>query len=172
VIGVYCIESDWYFITRPVTTPTEDSIMPITLTVPEGLLSAEAEAQVFADLTRSLLGVAQLSGNPFMTPNVVGSLQVLPKQHVFAGGKAAPAAFVELKLPEIALATAQEKQAFIEAATDAVERAAEGRLRREHIWTNIIYVEEGSWGVAGLAYGNAELIGAIQNAAAQPMATS
>ncbi|GLQ96192.1 hypothetical protein [Dyella mobilis] len=142
--------------------------MPITLTVPEGLLSAKAEAEVFAELTRSLLGIAQLSGNPFMTPNVVGSLQVLPKNHVFAGGKPAPAAFVELKLPEIALARPEDKQAFIEAATAAVERAAEGRLQRDHIWTNIVYVEEGSWGAAGLAYDNARLIGAIQAAAASP----
>jgi phenylpyruvate tautomerase PptA (4-oxalocrotonate tautomerase family) len=142
--------------------------MPITLTVPEGLLSAEAEAEVFAELTRSLLGVAQLSGNPFMTPNVVGSLNVLPKSHVFAGGRPAPAAFVELKLPEIALATPEEKLAFIEAATSAVERAAEGRLRRDHIWINVVYVEEGSWGAAGVAYDNAALVSAIQKAAGQP----
>jgi phenylpyruvate tautomerase PptA (4-oxalocrotonate tautomerase family) len=142
--------------------------MPITLTVPEGLLSAKAEAEVFAELTRSLLGVAKLSGNPFMTPNVVGTLQVLPKNHIFAAGHPAPAAFIELKLPGIALATPEDKQAFIEAATTAVERAAEGRLRRDHIWTNIVYVEEGSWGAAGLAYDNAKLIGAIQAAAVQP----
>jgi phenylpyruvate tautomerase PptA (4-oxalocrotonate tautomerase family) len=142
--------------------------MPITLTVPEGLLSAEAEADVFAELTRALLGVAQLSGNAFMTPNVVGSLNVLPRQHIFAGGRSAPAAFVELKLPGIALATAEAKQAFIEAATTAVERAAEGRLLREHIWTNIVYAAEGSWGIGGLAYDHAELAGAIQNAAERP----
>jgi phenylpyruvate tautomerase PptA (4-oxalocrotonate tautomerase family) len=140
--------------------------MPITLTVPEGLLSAEAEIRVFNALTRALLDVAELSGNPFMTPNVVGSLNVLPKQHIFAGGQPQPAAFVELKLPEIALATPEAKQAFIEAATDAVEQAAEGRLERDHIWTNIVYAAEGSWGIAGRAYDHGELIAAIQGAAA------
>jgi phenylpyruvate tautomerase PptA (4-oxalocrotonate tautomerase family) len=139
--------------------------MPITLTVPEGLLSAEAEANVFAELTRALLGVAQLTGNAFMTPNVVGSLNVLPKSHVFAGGQSAPAAFVELKLPGIALATPDAKQAFIEAATTAVERAAEGRLQRDHIWTNIVYAAEGSWGIGGMAYDHAQLVGAIEHAA-------
>lgn len=145
--------------------------MPITLTVPEGLLSVAAEAEVFAALTRAPLDVSRLRGNPFMTPNVVGSLNVLPKSHVFAGGQPAPAAFVELKLPEIALATPEEKLAFIEAATTAVEAAAEGRLRRDHIWVNVVYVEEGSWGAAGVAYDNAALAGAIQKAAGQPIAT-
>jgi len=83
--------------------------MPITLTVPEGLLSPEAETEVFAGLADALLKAAQLSGNPFMTPNVVGTVNVLPKRHVFAGGAAAPAAFVELKLPGIALASQQAK---------------------------------------------------------------
>jgi phenylpyruvate tautomerase PptA (4-oxalocrotonate tautomerase family) len=139
--------------------------MPITLTVPEGLLSADAEAGVFAELTRSLLEVAGLSGNLFMTPNVIGSVNVLPKSRIFAGGLPAPAAFVELKLPPVALATPEQKQAFIEAATTAVERAAGGRLRREHIWTNIVYADEGSWGIGGQVYDNAALIGAIQQAA-------
>ena len=74
--------------------------------------------------------------------------------------------FIELKLPEIALATAEAKRAFVEKATDIVERAAQGRLKREHIWLNIVYVPEGAWGVAGRSYGNADLVDAIQGAAA------
>jgi PhnB protein len=45
------------------------------------------------------------------------------------GGR--PRAFVELKLPGIALAPPEAKQDFI-------DRAAEGRIRREHIWTDIV----------------------------------
>jgi phenylpyruvate tautomerase PptA (4-oxalocrotonate tautomerase family) len=146
--------------------------MPITLTVPEGLLSAEAETKVFAELTRALLEVNQLTGNRFMTPNVVGSLNVLPKRHVFAGGQPEPAAFIELKLPEIALATPETKQAFIDAATTAMEQAAEGRLRRDHIWANITYAAEGSWGIGGRAYNSEALIDAIQSAAEPALATT
>ena len=139
--------------------------MPITLTVPEGLLSKEAQAQVFAGLTDALLKVSGLTGNAFMTPNVVGTINVLPREQVFSGGKPAAAAFVELKLPQIALASAEAKQAFIEAATAIVERAAEGRLQRGQIWTNIVYAADDSWGIAGRAYSNEKLIGAIQDAA-------
>jgi len=139
--------------------------MPITLTVSEGLLSREAQAQAFADLTQALLQVAGLTGNAFMSPNVVGTITVLPKEQVFSGGEPASAAFVELKLPEIALATPQAKQAFIEAATDVVEHACEGRLPRERIWTNIVYAAEGSWGIGGRAYAHTDLMEAIQTAA-------
>ncbi|MGY5806792.1 tautomerase family protein [Rhizobium sp. LEGMi198b] len=140
--------------------------MPITLTILEGLLSSEAEAQTFAELTDVLLKVSQLSGNAFMTPNVVGTINVLPQGRVFSGGKAAAAAFIELKLPEIALATDEAKRAFIEAATTIVERASNGRISREHIWTNIVYAAEGSWGIGGQVYDNTQLVSAIQRAAA------
>ncbi|AGB71705.1 MULTISPECIES: tautomerase family protein [Rhizobium] len=140
--------------------------MPITLTVSEGLLSSEAQAQAFAGLTDAVLDVAGLTGNEFMTANVIGSINVLPAAHVLAAGKPVAAAFIELKLPEIALATAEAKRAFIARATDIVERAAEGRVKREHIWSNIVYAPEGAWGIAGQSYNNADLVNAIASAGA------
>ncbi|MFK0163458.1 4-oxalocrotonate tautomerase family protein [Rhizobium sp. NPDC090279] len=139
--------------------------MPITLTIPEGLLSSEAQAQAFARLTDAVLDVAGLTGNEFMTANVIGSINVLPAGHVLAAGRPVAAAFIELKLPEIALATAEAKRAFIARATDVVEQAAEGRIKREHIWSNIVYAPEGGWGIAGQSYSNADLVNAIANAA-------
>lgn len=139
--------------------------MPITLTVSEGVLSTEAEAQTFAALTQALLSIAQLEGNAFMTPNVIGTLNVIPAARVFSAGKPVAAAFVELTLPQIALATPEAKQAFTEKATAILEQAAAGRLARDRIWTNIVYAADGSWGIAGRAHSNADLIEAIQEAA-------
>lgn len=146
--------------------------MPITLTVPEGLLPPETETEMFAGLTRALLRVTQLEGNAFMTANVVGTLNKLPPDRIFAGGKPTPAVFIELKLPGIALATAEAKQAFIEAATEVVEHAANGRVRRDHIWTNIVYAADEAWGIGGRAYSNAQLVGAIREAASTRQAAS
>ena len=140
--------------------------MPITLTVPEGLLSPEEQARAFAGLTDALLEVAGLAENAFMTANVIGSVNVLPKEHVLAAGKPIAAAFIELKLPPIALTTPETKKAFIEKATDVVEKAAGGRLKREHIWSNIVYAPEGAWGIAGQSYSNADLVDAITGAVA------
>ena len=141
--------------------------MPITLTLPEGILSPAAQAEAFAGLTDALLEVSELSGNAFMTANVVGSIHTLPAGQVLAGGKPVNAAFVELKLPEIALATPEAKRAFIERATDVVEKAAGGKIRREHIWSNIVYAPEGAWGIAGRSYANADLGESIARSAAQ-----
>ncbi|MCF8480124.1 MAG: hypothetical protein K9H25_06815 [Rhodospirillum sp.] len=140
--------------------------MPITLTLPEGLLTSQEQADAFAGLTDAILEVSGLIGNGFMTANIVGSIHVLPKEHVLSGGKPVAAAFVELKLPEIALATPEAKKAFIEKATDIVEKAGGGRLKREHIWSNIIYAPEGAWGIAGRSYDSADLVEAIGGATA------
>ncbi|TCA34657.1 Tautomerase enzyme [Rhizobium leguminosarum bv. viciae] len=140
--------------------------MPITLTVPEGLLSQRAQAQAFAGLTEAVLDAAGLTGNDFMTANIIGTINVLPRGHVLAAGEPIAAAFVELKLPEMALVSAEAKQSFFEKAADVVEQAAEGRLKREHIWSNIVYAPEGAWGIAGRSYNNADLVGAIRGAVA------
>jgi len=141
--------------------------MPITLTLPEGLLSPAAQAEAFAGLTDALLDVSGLNENRFMMANIVGSIHTLPSGHVLAGGKPVDAAFVELKLPEVALATPEAKRAFIERATDVVEKAAGGKIRREHIWSNIVYAPEGAWGIAGRSYAPADLGKAIAESSAQ-----
>ncbi|MGO7336005.1 Tautomerase enzyme [Rhizobium leguminosarum] len=140
--------------------------MPITLTVPDGLLSQRAQAQAFAGLTKAVLDAAGLTGNDFMTANIIGTINVLPREHVLAAGGPIAAAFVELKLPEMALVSAEAKQSFFEKAADVIEQAAEGRLKREHIWSNIVYAPEGAWGIAGRSYNNADLVGAIRGAVA------
>ncbi|PRH87497.1 Tautomerase enzyme [Labrys okinawensis] len=138
--------------------------MPITLTISDGLLSPQAQAEAFAGLTSALLEVSGFTGNSFMTANIVGTINVLAREHVLAAGQSAPAAFIELKLPEIALTAPEAKRAFIEKATDILEHAGEGRLKREHIWINIVYAPEWAWGIAGRSFSNNDLIDAIQAA--------
>jgi hypothetical protein len=41
-----------------------------------------------------------------------------------------------------------------------------GQLRREYIWSNIVYAPEGAWGIAGRSYDNADLVEAITASAA------
>jgi phenylpyruvate tautomerase PptA (4-oxalocrotonate tautomerase family) len=140
--------------------------MPITVTVTEGLLAPEAESRVFAELTDALLEIEQLHDNAFMTPNVIGTMNVVPPGRIYTGGKPGAAAFVELKLPGVALAAPEAKRRFIERATGVVERAALGRLPRERIWVNVVYAADGAWGIGGRGYDNAALVEAIQAAAA------
>lgn len=140
--------------------------MPITLTVSEGVFTQEDEGPVFAELTDALLDVEGLTGNAFLAPNVIGTLNVLPRDRTFVHGRAEAAAFVELKLPAVALAAPDTQRQFVERATEIVLRRAGGRLSPTQVWVNVVHAVDGGWGIAGRRYDNASLVDAIQGAAA------
>ncbi len=140
--------------------------MPITVTVPEGLLSAEGEQRVLEQLTASLLKWNGLTGNAFMTPNVGGSIHVLPKERIFAGGKPEELVLIELKLPAFGLASQEQKQGFVAEATAIIDEATNGSHPKALTWVNVTYAADGSWGIGGHAYTNAEFGEAVAGAAA------
>ncbi|MBN3729723.1 Tautomerase enzyme [Burkholderia sp. Tr-20390] len=140
--------------------------MPITLTVSEGVFTPDDEGAVFAELTDALLDVEGLTGNAFLAPNVVGTLNVLPRHRTFVHGRAEPAAFVELKLPAVALAAPERQREFVERATAIVLRWAGGRLTAAQVWVNVVHAVDGGWSIAGRRYDNAALVDSIQRAAA------
>ena len=140
--------------------------MPITLYASEGVLNETAEREVFAELTDIFLKHHNLNGNTFLIPNVIGEISVIPCGKSFAGGQPADIAIVELKVPSFALGTAEQKQGFIADATDAVVRASEGRIARDHIWVNMVYAVDGLWGIEGQAFSNDQLLQSVSRAAA------
>ncbi|WP_231944120.1 Tautomerase enzyme [Burkholderia stabilis] len=117
-------------------------------------------------MTDALLDVEGLTGNAFLAPNVVGTLNVLPRHRTFVHGRAEPAAFVELKLPAVALAAPDTQRQFVERATAIVLRRAGGRLTPAQVWVNVVHAVDGGWGIAGRRYDNASLVDSIQSAAA------
>ena len=139
--------------------------MPIQIIVPEGALTPSGEAEAFGKLTELLLRLHGLTGNRFMTPNVIGEVTVLPKRRTYSGGKPADIAVFELKVPSFVLPTQELKDAWISEGTDIIERAAEGRIKREHIFANVSYAVDGGWGIGGEAFSNAALGSAVAAAA-------
>ena len=59
--------------------------MPLTLTATEGVFPKGTEKQVFQELCEAMLKWHGLTGNPAMTSNVVGSINILPKELTYAG---------------------------------------------------------------------------------------
>ena len=121
--------------------------MPIQIIVPEGSLTPAGEAEAFAKLTELLLRLHGLTGNRFMTPNVIGEVTVVPKRRTYSGGKPTDIAVFELKVPSFVLATQELKDAWISEGTTIIEAAAEGRIKREHIFANVSYAVDGGWGI-------------------------
>ena len=135
--------------------------MPIQIIVPEGAFTPAAEAEAFHKLTDLLLRLHGLSGNTFMTPNVIGEITVVPKGRTFSGGKRTDIAVFELKVPSFVLPTQELKDAWVSEGTKIIEEAAAGRIERQHIFASVTYAVEGAWGIGGKAYSNADLGSAV-----------
>jgi hypothetical protein len=135
--------------------------MPIQIIVPEDTLTPAAEAEAFQKLTDLLLRLHGLTGNKFMTPNVIGEVTVVPKGRTFSGGQPTDIAVFELKVPSFVLPTQELKDAWIAEGTSIIEQAAAGRIKREHIFANVNFAVEGAWGIGGKAYNNADLGAAV-----------
>ncbi len=130
--------------------------MPLTLTLTEGVLPKGQEKLAFTRLCDAMLKWHGLSGNKFLTPNVVGSIHLLTGENTFSGSKETPVVFVEWKMPSFSFATRELQLGYIEEATDIVHEMSGGNQPREHIWVNVIHAVDGAWGVGGVAMTNAQ----------------
>lgn len=139
--------------------------MPVQVIVTEGVLSPEAEKAVFRQLTDLLLELHGLTGNSFMTPNVIGEVVIVPKGRSFSGGEPAEIAIVELKVPSFVLPTQELKDAWVSRGSAIIAEAAQGRLATDRIYANVSYAVDGSWGIGGVAYDNPSLGAAVARAA-------
>lgn len=135
--------------------------MPITVTAPRGVLTPTGEREILPQLTAALTGASGLAGNPGFTSMVGGTVHILAPEHVFAGGVNRPVVMVELKLPDIGLATAEARAAFIRAATDVVEHLTVDGHDSDDTWVNILNARDGAWGIGGKALTNDDLVAAI-----------
>lgn len=59
--------------------------MPLTFTLTEGVLPKGSEKAAFQKLCEAMLSWHGLQGNQVMTPNVVGSIHLFPREHIFSG---------------------------------------------------------------------------------------
>jgi len=108
------------------------------------------------------------AGNTFLTPMVVGSVNVVPRGLTFSGSVAAPLALIEWKMPGIAFVSREVQIGYIAEATEIVHEMSGGRQPREGIWVNVVHAVDGGWGVAGVALTNREIEDAAVRGAAPP----
>jgi len=139
--------------------------MPITVTAPRGVLTAEGELEILPRLTTALLEVSGLAGNAFFASIVGGTIHLLDSRNVYAGGINRRVVMVELKLPNIGLPDPVSRAAFVAAATDIVDALTVNTHDREDTWVNILNAPDGGWGIGGRAYTGDDLIASVANAA-------
>ena len=142
--------------------------MPFTLTLTEGALPEGTERAAFQRLWEAMLKWHGLLGNSVMTANVVGSIHILSREHLFAGLEANDVASIEWKVPSFAFATREIHQGYIAEATQIIHDLSLGRLLMfenmfdfDHIWVDVVHAVDGAWGNAGQALTNSDPATAI-----------
>ena len=131
--------------------------MPLTLTATEGVFPQGTEKQVFRQLCAAMLKWHGLAGNRAMTANVVGSINILPRDLTYAGLQESTVVFVEWKVPSFAFDTREIQQGYVEEATRIVAEASGGKQPLDRIWVNVLHAVDGAWGIAGKAFTNQQL---------------
>lgn len=140
-----------------------EPLMPLTLTLTEGVLPVGSEKLAIAQITEAFLKRHGMAGNKVMTPNVTAHYQVLPKGSTFSGGKEVAAAWVEWKTPSFALADRDVQKAFFADATDIIFKLAGGKVPKENVYVNVVHAVDGGWNFDGHAMTNAEIANAVAN---------
>jgi hypothetical protein len=131
--------------------------MPLTLTLTEGVIPAGQEKLAFARLSESMLKWHGLTGNTVMTPNVVGSVNVLPKGSTFSGMEEAPVVFIEWKVLSFAFNDRKIQQGYFEEATTLIHDMSGGKQPRDRIFINVVHTVDGAWNFDGKAMTNQEI---------------
>lgn len=139
--------------------------MPVQIIMTEGLISKETAQKIHSEVGETFLDVHGLSGNTFMTPNIIGEVVFVEKGLTFSGNEVKDIAIVELRVPAFAFGEQEQKTQFVERVTDIVLKATDGKLPIENIWVNAVYAVDGIWGIGGKNYTNEQLGEAIGTAA-------
>jgi hypothetical protein len=131
--------------------------MPLTLTITEGVIPKGHERVLFSRLSEAMLRWHGLTGNKVMTPQIIGSVQVLPKDHTFSGMQETSVVFVEWKVPSFAFADRKIQQGYFAEVTEIIHEMSGRRQPKERIFINVVHAVDGAWNLNGMAMTNAEI---------------
>lgn len=124
--------------------------MPIDIFVPKNALDRAKLTTLATNVTETLLQWTDATQNAFLRSNVSVFVHELPASDVFAGGKSAAVARVDVKVPTVALTTQERRDGFTADVTKSVRDAAVAPL--DHVWVFISNAVEGGWGIDGKAF--------------------
>ena len=133
--------------------------MPITVTAPRGVLTADGRREILPRLTEALAAATDATDRPEIIATIGGTVHVLDPADVYAGGRPHPLVLVELKLPAVALTTLERRARFIASATQIVADLTVDGHADEDTWVNVLHAQDGAWGVGGRSLTNELLAG-------------
>jgi len=135
----------------------QEILMPLTLTLTEGVLPKGQEKVAFSRLAQAMLKWHGLTGNKALTPNVVGSISLLRREQTYSGLQESSVAFIGWRVPSIAFAKRVVLRGYVEEATSIIHEMSGGKHPKDRIWVNVLHAVDGAWGVNGTAMTNGEI---------------
>ena len=123
----------------------------------EGVIPKGKEKVAFARLSEAMIRWHGLTGNKAMTPNVNGSLNVVPKGTTFTGMEETDVAFVEWKVPSFAFSDRKVQLGYFEEVTNIIHEMSGGKQPRDNIYINVVHAVDGAWNFGGNALTNAQI---------------
>jgi hypothetical protein len=135
--------------------------MPLTVIATKGVFTPDNEKKIIPELSALMLRLHGLEGNKFMTPVVIGHLELVEPDLIFSGGAPVVSVFIEWKVPSLAFSNQQILNDYVREATDIAVTLSKGNLSKKNVFVNVVHAVNGSWGIQGKAYSNAELSSAI-----------
>jgi len=130
--------------------------MPITVQLPEGMLSRDEEETVVVGLTDAILDINGATANPFVRKNLIVAVTTVAPDRLYADGRREPWANVTLRVPPFSLETPEQRRAFVGRMTDVLDSVTGDRLARDRIYINMVW-GDGFWAIGGETYSNEEL---------------
>jgi phenylpyruvate tautomerase PptA (4-oxalocrotonate tautomerase family) len=129
----------------------------IDIYAPAGLFPAGSERELAEELTKTLLRWEHAPETPAFLHNTAAYLHPLPGEqvHTAATGNARTVR-VQVLTPPGALDQEGQK-GFIRDATEIVARISGDPGQAERTWVLLTEAAEGGWGIAGTAFGAADL---------------
>jgi hypothetical protein len=136
--------------------------MPLTVIATKGIFTSDNEKKIVPELSALMMRLHGLSGNRFMTPVVIGHLNLVSPELIFSGGAPATSVFIEWKVPSFGFSNQQILNDYVKEATDIAVKLSNGKLSHKNVFVNVVHAVNGSWGIHGKAYDNEELIAAVK----------
>jgi hypothetical protein len=131
--------------------------MPLTLIATEGVLPKGQEGAAMARLSAAMLRWHGLTGNEVMTPNVIGSYQILPRDQTWSGMEPAAIVMIEWKVPSFAFTDREVQRGYFEEATNIIHEMSGRRQPKDRIFINVVHAVDGGWNFEGRAMSNGEI---------------
>jgi phenylpyruvate tautomerase PptA (4-oxalocrotonate tautomerase family) len=129
----------------------------IDVYAPAGLFPADNERTLVEELTGTLARWNKTPATPLFQTNTGAYLHLLPGEQVHtAAGALARTVRVQILNPEGVLAP-EAVQGLVADLTEVVARLSGDPSQAERTWVLLTEAREGGWGIAGTAFGLADL---------------